>query len=186
VEPALDPRSLIHELRAFLKERLPAYMVPSDFVFLDVLPLTPNGKVDRAALGSLDVARLVPSDMDAAPRTPVEEILAGLWAETLGVDHVGIHDNFFELGGHSLLATQLVSQLQDLFPTDVPLLTLFFENPTVAGLGEALIQSQATTGDVDRIATILQSVVSLPEEELETMLLNEGTISTHDIRAYPV
>jgi amino acid adenylation domain-containing protein len=120
------------ELRAFLRERLPDYMIPSSFVRLDALPLTPNGKVDRRALPAPGPSRpelgaLVP------PRTPVEAEVAGLWREVLGVAEVGVHDDFFELGGHSILGTQMVSRLRDTLGVELPLRRLF-ETPTVAGV----------------------------------------------------
>ena len=88
----------IHDLRSFLQHKLPDYMVPSAFVFLDSLPLTPNGKLDRKALPAPDHSRPELEDGFAAPRTPVEEILANIWAEVLKLDKVGIHDNFFRPG----------------------------------------------------------------------------------------
>ncbi|MFY0528921.1 amino acid adenylation domain-containing protein [Archangium gephyra] len=123
-------------LRSFLEEKLPAYMVPSAFVVLEALPLTPNGKVDRAALpvpaASQEVARSY-----VAPRTPAEEVLAGLWAQVLGVERVGVHDDFFALGGHSLLATRAISRIRSAFRLEVPLRELF-EAPTVAALVQRL------------------------------------------------
>jgi acyl carrier protein len=110
-------------------------MVPSAFVFLDSLPLTPNGKLDRKALPAPDHSRPELDDAFAAPRTPVEEILANIWAEVLKLDKVGIHDNFFDLGGHSLLATQLISRVRDAFKLDLPLRSLF-EAPTIYGLAQ--------------------------------------------------
>ena len=101
-----------NELRSFLKQKLPEYMVPSAFVFLDTLPLTPNGKVDRKALPAPDQNRPEAEESYVAPRTPVEELLAEIWAEVLKLDKVGVHDNFFELGGHSLLATQVISRVR--------------------------------------------------------------------------
>jgi amino acid adenylation domain-containing protein len=118
-------------LREHLRESLPEYMVPSAFVFLDALPLTPNGKLDRKALPAPELAPA--DDRYVAPRTPVEEVLAGIWAEVLRLERVGANDNFFELGGHSLLVTRVVSRVRELFGVEVPLRALF-EGPTVAEL----------------------------------------------------
>ncbi|HYO64056.1 MAG TPA: amino acid adenylation domain-containing protein, partial [Pyrinomonadaceae bacterium] len=134
------------ELRAHLKDRLPDYMVPSSFVVLAEMPLTPNGKADRAALSKLDDAAGVPEGDYVAPRTVTEELLAGVWAETLGVGRVGAHDNFFDLGGHSLLATQVVSRVRENFKIELALREVF-EYPTVAALAERVEACvQAGTG----------------------------------------
>jgi len=125
------------ELRHFLEEKLPNYMVPSAFVMLEALPLTPNGKVDRRSLPAPDLTQLQPYATFIAPSTPTEEMLAGIWREVLGVEKVGIHDNFFELGGHSLLATRVISQLRKVFQVELPLKYLF-ESPTIAGLAERI------------------------------------------------
>ena len=106
----------IHELRSFLQTKLPDYMVPAAFVVLDALPLTPNGKVDRQALPAPDQARPPLFEAFVAPRTPIEELLVGIWASVLRVESVGIHDNFFALGGHSLLAVQVMSRLRKTVP----------------------------------------------------------------------
>ena len=103
------------ELRSFLKERLPDYMVPSAFVYLENLPLTPNGKVDRQQLSALAVARPAAETTLVAPRTPVESLIAEVWKELLGIDRVSIDDNFFDLGGHSLLSIQAVTRLEKRF-----------------------------------------------------------------------
>ncbi|HEU4595055.1 MAG TPA: amino acid adenylation domain-containing protein, partial [Pyrinomonadaceae bacterium] len=124
-------------LRRFLRERLPEFMVPAAFVALDELPLTPNGKVDRQALPQPELAQAETARAWAAPRTPTEEVLAGLWAQLLNVERVGIDDNFFELGGDSLLATRLFTRLRAAFDVELPLHCLF-ESPTVAGLAEAV------------------------------------------------
>ena len=130
-----DEVCTVSELRSFLRGKLPDYMVPSAFVALDSLPLTPNGKVDRKALPAPDQIRPELQASFVAPRTPIEEIIAEVWAEVLKLGKVGIHDNFFDLGGHSLLATQIISRVRDAFQMDIPLRTLF-EKPTVAGLAE--------------------------------------------------
>jgi len=123
------------ELRQSLRERLPDYMVPAVFVILEALPLTPNGKVDRKALLSQKAAPEQPGSEEGylAPRTPVEEILAGIWAGLLGVERVGADSDFFELGGHSLLATRVTSRLRDAFGVEMPLHDLF-EAPRLADL----------------------------------------------------
>jgi amino acid adenylation domain-containing protein len=136
------PSSLLGELRAFLGERLPEYMLPTTFVLLDALPLTPNGKLDAHALPAPDWADLEPVARYVAPRTPVERRLAELWAEVLGVAQVGVDDNFFALGGHSLRATQISARLRDAFGVELPLRALFAA-PTIAGLAAWLAQAVA-------------------------------------------
>ena len=127
----------ISELRNFLKQQLPDYMIPGAFVSLDALPLTPNGKVDRRALPAPEMAGLEVKTTFVAPRTPVEEILTAIWAEVLGVKQVGIYDNFFELGGNSLGAMQLISRVRTSLAIELPLPSLF-ENPTISGLAECV------------------------------------------------
>ncbi|MBO0798422.1 MAG: AMP-binding protein, partial [Blastocatellia bacterium] len=113
------------------------YMTPSAFLLLDKLPLTPNGKVDRRALPKPDGNVSDREGVLMAPRSPVEEILAEIWTEVLGLEQVGVHDNFFELGGHSLLATQVISRLRDAFQVDLPVRRIF-EASTIAGLAERI------------------------------------------------
>ena len=128
--------------RDYLSSRLPDYMIPQAYVFLDVLPLTPNGKVNRKALPAPDLARPDTGQDDAASLTPVEEMLAGLMCEVLGVPHAGLHDDFFDLGGHSLLATQLMSRVRDTFEVEVAL-RQFFEAPTVGELAGQIEAARA-------------------------------------------
>ncbi|MEW6738133.1 MAG: amino acid adenylation domain-containing protein, partial [Acidobacteriota bacterium] len=128
-----DSEINIGELQAFLKEKLPEYMLPSALVLLDRLPLTPNGKVDQRALPAPQMADIISSESYLAPRSPIEEILIEIWTSVLKVDQIGVNDNFFELGGHSLLATQLMSRVRDTFRIEIALRNLF-ECPTVAGL----------------------------------------------------
>jgi surfactin family lipopeptide synthetase A len=122
-------------LRATLRVTLPEYMIPTSFVFLDALPRTPNGKVDRTALPAPG-AEVDQGTRYVAPRTPLEEGLARIWAEVLQVDQVGVHDNFFALGGHSLMATRVLSRMRQTLRIDLPLRQLF-SCPTIAGLAVA-------------------------------------------------
>lgn len=145
---------LVPQLRSFLQEKLPHYMVPSHFILLDSLPLTPNGKLNRKALPAPDQSRPELADSFVAPRTPNEEMLAKIWCEVLNFDRVGINDNFFELGGHSLLATQVVSRIRATLEVELPLRSLF-ESPTVAGLAEVIVQSQMESAGPEQIARLL-------------------------------
>ncbi len=124
------------ELRSHLQASLPDYMVPAVFVVLDALPLNPSGKVDRKALPAPEEATTSTTDF-VAPRSPVEELLAGIWAEVLRVERVGVTQTFFELGGHSLLATRVVSRVRQVFGVELPLRRLF-EAPTVARLAREI------------------------------------------------
>lgn len=144
-------------LREALSEKLPDYMVPSAFVVLDALPLTPNGKLDRRALPAPE--HFVSEASYVAPRTPTEEIVAGIWADLLRLERVGATDNFFALGGHSLLATQVVSRACEQFKLRIPLKAIF-EEPTLAGFADYIAmldwsrqarEEGATMGAVERI-----------------------------------
>ncbi|MBV6623045.1 MAG: amino acid adenylation domain-containing protein [Rivularia sp. (in: Bacteria)] len=136
------------ELRSFLQAKLPEYMLPSAFVLLKSLPLTANGKIDRQALPIPVIGEL--EHKFIAPRTPVEQVLAGIWAKLLGLTRVSVTDNFFELGGHSLLLTQLVVKVREAFQIDLPY-QILFETPTVAELAKQ-IEIVINTGDVNAIS----------------------------------
>jgi amino acid adenylation domain-containing protein len=142
LEPARTPTT--SELRGYLKEELPDYMVPSAFVVLETMPLTPNGKLDRLALPAPSLDRPELDTNFVSPRTPVEERLVGIWEEVLGLERVGVRDDFFELGGHSLLATQVVSRVRSALRAELRLRDLF-EAPTVAGLAERIEAVQRST-----------------------------------------
>jgi amino acid adenylation domain-containing protein len=144
VEPA--------DLRAHCAQRLPDYMVPSVFVPLARLPLTPNGKLDRDALPAVGTDQLDTGAAYVPPRPGIEDLLAELWAQILGVARVGRTDNFFTLGGHSLLATQLQTRLRTTLAREVPLRTIF-ETPTLAALAAALDASRH--GEDDRQAAAI-------------------------------
>jgi amino acid adenylation domain-containing protein len=125
------------DLKALLSTKLPDYMVPSWFVYLDAFPLTPNGKVDRKALPPPESSRPALDTLYEAPRTEVESAIASVWTDVLRVEKVGIHDNFFELGGHSLIATSVLSRVRDRFGINLPLRTIF-EAPTVRALASRI------------------------------------------------
>jgi thioesterase domain-containing protein/acyl carrier protein len=138
-----EQTSTSSQLRSFLQEKLPEYLVPSTFVMLESLPLTPSGKIDRSALRNLSPT--IPAQINTfAPRTPIEETLAKLWAHTLNLEQVSIHDNFFELGGDSLLATCLIHQVHQQFERKLPLSTLFL-TPTIAQLAVLLNRHDSNT-----------------------------------------
>ncbi|HMC03894.1 MAG TPA: condensation domain-containing protein, partial [Actinomycetota bacterium] len=141
----------VAELRAFLAATLPDYMVPSAFVTLDALPLTPNGKLDRKGLPAPDPGAAA-AGAYVAPRTEAEATLAGIWAEVLGVDRVGVEDNFFELGGDSIRSIRVISRLRAGFGVEVSPRALF-TTPTVAGLAAAL-GADALSGGSGEISTI--------------------------------
>jgi acyl carrier protein len=127
------------QLRSYLHERLPEYMIPSRMVLLAEIPLLPNGKVDRRALEKAhgeDWER-DQEEQHVGPRNPAEEKLVLIWEKVLGVNTVGVEDNFFELGGHSLLATQLISRIRDEFKIDVPLRSVF-ASPTPAAMARVI------------------------------------------------
>lgn len=147
----------VPQLRQYLKGRTPAYMVPDVFVPLDSLPLTTNGKIDRERLVEISKASRGSDDNFVAPRTELEEELAGLWTGILKVERVGINDNFFDLGGHSLLATRLMFQLREHFHVDVPLRALF-EAPTIATLAPVIVQSQLEQIDSEEMAQALSAL----------------------------
>jgi len=181
------------ELRAALRARLPDYMVPSLFIELDVLPLTPNGKVDRRQLPAPDpgAIAIVGAADRAAPNGPLEAVLAGLFAEVLGLPGVGVTDHFFDIGGHSLLATQLVSRIRDALAVELPLRALFDE-PTVAGLA-GLLESDGTNRCAleftDRVGRLVprdpslhaQAPASLMQQRLWFLGLLEPGGSTYNL-----
>ena len=168
--PRLMPAPSSGDLRAFLARKLPGYMIPAAFVALDAIPLNANGKLDRNALPTPAQSRPELYEEYVGPRTSLEEVLALHWSSVLGLDRTGIYDNFFELGGHSLLLTRLAAQLQDIFPTGTPMLTLLFQNPTVATLAEAIAANNTAPQDAEEVAQLWQRVQSLSDEKVQAML----------------
>ena len=151
------------DLRAHLRTQLPDYMIPSAFVVLEQMPLTPNGKIDRRALPAPDAIAV---ETPVAPRTPEEQMLAGIWAEVLGVGSVGVADDFFALGGHSLLAAQLIARVSKAFGVEVPLRRLF-DAPTVATFAEAVVAEQASTAG---LGAMLDQLDGMSEDEIRALL----------------
>jgi amino acid adenylation domain-containing protein len=133
-ETALQAEPLTTRLRDGLRQRLPAHMVPDQYVALERLPLTANGKVDRQALPAPTLER---TRTPITPRTATETQIATIWSEVLGLESVGVEDNFFYLGGHSLMATRVLARLRSALGVELPLRALF-ETPTIAGLAEQL------------------------------------------------
>jgi acyl carrier protein len=152
-EPGLE----LPELRAFLKDRLPEYMVPAGFLFLEALPLTANGKVDRRALPAIDHEKPAGRGEYMAPRTEIEEALASICGEALGVEKLGIHDDFFELGGDSLMAIRAIFRIRKAVGVELQVRS-FFDAPTVASLAEVIEE------------LILAQIEDLSDEEVHELL----------------
>jgi amino acid adenylation domain-containing protein len=160
------------QLRAHVAEWVPDFMVPSAFVLLDELPHTPSGKIDRLALPEPEAAAAARTKF-VAPRTPMEENVAAIWADVLNVEKVGIHDDFFALGGHSLLATQIVAQIRTDLSVELPLHSLF-SSPTVESLAAAVLE---LIGEDEETTRLLNELEGLSDEEA-AQLLGEATPGT--------
>ena len=156
---ALGQKVNAAELRNWAKDRLPEYMVPVAWVEMASLPLSPNGKVDRTSLPAPDYERPELAGEYQGARTPTEEVMAGIWAEVLRLDHVGVKDDFFALGGHSLLATQVVSRIRHAFRVELPLRALF-ASPTVAELAERVERTQR-----EQQGLLAPPIVSVPRNQ---------------------
>ncbi len=138
----ISPPPGVEELRSFLMERLPEYMVPPIYVFLDEMPLTSNGKINRKALPAPEVARLS-EDAYIAPRNAVETQMTAIWSAALGIEKIGVRDNFFDLGGHSLLAVRLFARIEKEFGKRLPLATLY-QAPTIEALAALVAQDKVS------------------------------------------
>jgi acyl carrier protein len=144
-----EPRPVVSELRVFLKDKLPDFMVPSSFIFHDALPLTPNGKIDRGGLSKMEFVEPKRETPRLAPRNEIERAIAAIWKEVLKVENVDIDDNFFDLGGHSLLIMQIHRRLREQFKRDLSLVDLF-RHPTISSLARHLgenAEDQTATDD---------------------------------------
>ncbi|WLH50353.1 non-ribosomal peptide synthetase [Pseudomonas tolaasii] len=161
-DAALNPSERLDRIKQRLRAELPEYMVPLHWLWLERLPLNANGKLDRKALPALDIGQLHSQDY-LAPRNELESTLAGIWADVLKVEKVGVQDNFFELGGHSLLATQIASRVQKTLQRDVPLRAMF-ECSTVAELAEyieGLAANDISAEKVDRLSDLMAELEGL-------------------------
>jgi amino acid adenylation domain-containing protein len=163
-------RQLGPELRKHLSRQLPEYMVPAVYVPLDAMPLSPNGKVDRKALPEPDTSRPDMETQYQPPQTPVEAMVAGIWADVLGLDRVGIDDAFLDLGGHSLLAVQIQARLSEILPFEISLPDIF-ESRTVARLSKHLEVLGAKNGvDVTEVCQTVQMIDSMSDEEVRSRI----------------
>jgi acyl carrier protein len=151
-----DQNNSPEELRVYLKQQLPEFMVPSAIVLLPRIPLNANGKIDRQALPEPE---MVETKAYVAPKTPSEEIVAKIWIEVLRRDRISANDNFFDLGGHSLLATQVISRVREQFRIELPIRAIF-ESPTISSLAEAI-----ATADKSQLETPPPAIVRVSREQ---------------------
>ncbi|MFL5357439.1 amino acid adenylation domain-containing protein [Archangium sp.] len=173
------------DLRAFLKKTLPDYMVPAFFVPLAVLPLNQNGKLDRRALPAPDVSAHLNESTLLAPRTPIEEVVAGIWAGLFKVERLGLESDFFALGGHSLLAAQIIARVRQLLGVDLPIPRLF-EAPTLAGFSAAVTDAlraghRLETPPLTALPREESLPVSFAQERLWFLHRWEPGVSTYDV-----
>ncbi|WP_414513687.1 amino acid adenylation domain-containing protein [Nostoc sp. PCC 9305] len=178
VSPQPEQPIINTELRGFLQEKLPQYMLPSSFIILPTLPLLPNGKLDRRSLPAPEIR----PELEATyvmPQTEIEQTIATIWQKSLNIEKIGIHDNFFELGGHSLLMVKVHSQLREIFPVDLSMLDMF-RYPTINSLGEFCSQNKNQTSfisetniSIEKI-TIGKSQQRKRLQKMKSIMSNQG------------
>jgi amino acid adenylation domain-containing protein len=171
--PEQDQAPAANDVRTFLRELLPEYMVPTAFVTLRAFPLTPNGKINREALPAPTSSSVNLEGTYVAPRTVLEEVIAAIWVEILGLKRVGVHDNFFEVGGHSLLAMQVISRIREEFQIELPVRS-FFDGMTVERLAAGVLEREPEPGRSEKIAQTLKAVAEMSENELLAMISAKG------------
>ncbi|MBN2549025.1 MAG: amino acid adenylation domain-containing protein [Anaerolineales bacterium] len=171
VVPEPDKEMAVEELRRFLASRLPDFMLPKEYVFLDALPLGPSGKIDRRSLPA-PAATFKDRTSKVAPRNDLERVLVGIWEEILGVQEPGIHDSFFDLGGHSLLAVRLIVQLVETFQVELPMRSVF-EAPTIAQVAELIKEKSGNPAKIERIASLLLQLAAMSDEQAEALLASK-------------
>ena len=153
-------------LREHLATRLPEYMIPSQYVFLEQMPLTPNGKIDRKQLPEPDPNLRPEERVYVAPRTKMEETIAGIWTEMLGVEKVSVNDGFFELGGDSLLISRLVARIHTVFDVNLPIRSIFLA-PTVKNIAAAVKAQRALKNDQSYVEDFLED---LSDDQIDALL----------------
>ncbi len=159
------------ELRAFLREQLPDYMVPSRMLMLEALPLNRNGKVDLPLLSALKEDDSAASEC-IGPRNATEERLAEIWAEVLQKERISVRDDFFELGGHSLLAIQIISRIRNAFRVQLPLFS-FLESPTIADVALKIAECPVTETEEEEMQRLLRELDGMSDAEAEKLLASE-------------
>ena len=157
------------ELRKYLKERMPEQMIPGVIVVMEEMPRTASGKVDRSRLPKGEVRDEEMERKYEGPRNGVEEVLAGIWAEVLKLEKVGVNDNFFDLGGHSLLGTQILAWVREEFDVELPL-RIMFEGATVAQMALTIVAEDPIPGQMEKVAQILLKVAAMSDEDLDQAL----------------
>ncbi|WP_035830123.1 condensation domain-containing protein, partial [Crocosphaera watsonii] len=181
-----NPNRLTQNLRRYLNDKLPSYMIPTMFILLDRLPLTPNGKVDHRALPIPDWNWFSKNEDFVLPNTPSQEIMVSIWQEVLKIDQISIKDNFFERGGHSLLATQVISRVREAFNIEIPIKTLF-EFPTVEELSQKIDRvddhRHSTFLTIDPISRERPLSLSFAQQRLWFLDQLEGKSATYNIPA---
>jgi hypothetical protein len=168
-------RSASHHLRNYLAQKLPEYMVPSNFIFLKKMPLTPNGKIDRRALPENGDVLLESESVYVQPQNIIEEVLVDMWEEVLGIAHIGTYDNFFRLGGHSLLVTQVISRINHIFRIELPL-SILFDHPTIAELANVLVKYESAPGQMATIARLQKRIQAMSPDEVQAILHKKSGI----------
>jgi amino acid adenylation domain-containing protein/FkbH-like protein len=180
--PQAGQKTTNAELFAFLKDRLPEYMVPAAFVELERMPLNSNGKIDKKALPAADLARPERAEDFVAPETPLEGEVAGVWKEVLGLERVGVNENFFEIGGHSLLATRVIMLLRSRLGLSISL-RLLFEYPTIAGMATALMDTLLDEADEPSLLEMILEVEQLSDNEVRQLRSQGVTLRQNGVAA---
>jgi acyl carrier protein len=151
----------LDQIKGFLRQRVPSYMLPSVFIRIAEMPLSPGGKTDPRALLSMIPGRDEPDRPYLGPRTPIEQELADLWADLLHIQKVDVRDSFFDLGGHSLLAAQLISRIRDRYKIEIPLARLFAE-PRIEALAEVITEQLIAEENPEELERLLDDIEPQP------------------------